>query len=400
MERRILHIDMDAFFASVEQVFNPELRGKPLIVGGAAGDTRGVVCTASYEARKFGVHSAMPLVQARRLCPHGIFIRGHFEHYQAASEKIHTILETVSPLVEGVSIDEAYVDITGSRHLFGGDDAIAHYLKTRIREETQLPCTVAVASNRLVSKVAADHAKPDGYRNVAPGEEGAFLRPLPIGKLPGVGPRTQEILEALGVMTIGRLADLPLATLMNVFGASGYALQRAARGMGSAEVVPESLPKSIGRETTFERDLNDWNEVERILAYLTERATYALREQQMETRCVTLKIRYGDFKTNTFAKTLTEPTCIDAEIVDALHGLIPKAKERRTRVRLAGVSLSSLSYNQHQLSLFDRKGKDKWERVLESVDHIRERHGFEFLRFARSMGLGRKVQLATPSLSR
>lgn len=400
MDRRILHIDMDAFFASVEQVLDPSLKGKPLIVGGDARDTRGVVATASYEARKFGVHSAMPLSQARRLCPHGIYIRGHYDHYRAASEKIMMILDTVSPRVECVSIDEAYVDISGSLHLFGGEEAIARHIKSRIREETELPCTVAVASNKLVAKVASDEGKPDGFLHIPTGGEGEFLRPLPVRKLPGVGPRTAELLESLGVMTIGRLADLPLETLMNVFGVSGYGLQRAARGISTSEVEPESIPKSVGRETTFEQDLLDWKQIERILAYLTERATHALRENQMETRCVTLKVRYSDFQTHTFAKSLPEPTSVDRDIFDALQHLLPKAKERRARVRLIGVSLSSLTYNQHQLYLFNKKDREKWERALESVDCVRERYGFEYLRFARSMELGRKVELATPALSR
>ena len=399
MERRILHIDMDAFFASVEQVLNPALKGKPLIIGGLKEDTRGVVATASYEARKYGVHSAMPLVQARRLCPHGIFMRGNYEHYEAASQKVRDILDTVSPLVEPMSIDEAYIDVSGSQRLFGGDDAIAHYIKSRIREETQLPCTVAIAPNKLVAKVASDEGKPDGYLRIPAGGERAFLQPLRIGKLPGVGPRTRDLLEALGVMTIGRLADLPIQALLNVFGQSGYALQRAAQGICTTEVEPESLSKSVGRETTFERDLLDWNEIERVLAYLAERAAYALREKAMETRCVTLKVRYGDFKTNTFAKTLPEPTCVDAEIIRVLHELIPKARERRARVRLIGVSLSSLTYNQHQMSLFDKRGAERWERALESVDQVRERYGFEYLRFAKSMTLKRS-RLATPSLSR
>jgi DNA polymerase-4 len=185
-----------------------------------------------------------------------------------------------------------------------------------------------------------------------------------------------------------------------VFGQSGYALQRAAQGICTAPVEPDSVPKSIGRETTFERDLLDWSEIERILAYLAERAAYALREKQMEARCITLKVRYADFKTNTFAKTLPEPACVDADMMAALHELLPKAKERRARVRLIGVSLSSLTYNQHQLYLFGKKKTEKWERALASVDQIRGRYGFEFLRFGHSMQLGRKVQLATPALSR
>lgn len=400
MERRILHIDMDAFFASVEEVRDPSLKGKPLIIGGDSTDTRGVVSTASYAARKYGVHSAMPLVQARRLCPHGIFLRGSFGLYQAASEKVFAVLETVAPRVESVSIDEAYVDVTGSLRLFGGEDAIGHYVKRRIREETRLPCTVAVSANRLVSKVGADQAKPDGYLSIPCGAEREFLRPLPVGKLPGVGPRTQELLESLGVMTIGCLGDLPLERLLNVFGQAGYGLQRAARGMGSAAVVPDADPKSIGRETTFERDLLDWAQIERILMYLAERAAYALREKQMETRCVTLKVRYADFETRTFSRTLLEATCVDSEILQALRELLPKAKERRARVRLIGASLSALTRNQHQMYLFGRKGNEKWERALESIDSLRSRYGFESLRLARSMELGKKVRLATPALSR
>lgn len=400
MERRILHIDMDAFFASVEQVLDPSLKGKPLIIGGALEDTRGVVSTASYEARKYGVHSAMPLAQAKRLCPHGIFMRGNFERYQEASEKVGAVLETVSPLVEPVSIDEAYIDITGSLRLFGGEQAIADYIKSQIREQTQLPCTLAIAPNKLIAKVGSDKAKPDGCLIIPPGSEKEFLRPLPIEKLPGVGPRTAQVLQSLGIMTVGCLADLPGEQLQQVFGQSGYALQRAACGISTSEVETESTPKSVGRETTFERDLLDWAHIERILAYLTERAMHALRESGMESRCVTLKVRYSDFNTHTFSKTLPEPTCVDSEVFDALSELVPKAKERRARVRLIGVSLSSLVLNQHQLRLFGGQYREKWERTMESVDHVRERHGFEFVRFARSMQLGRKVKLATPSLSR
>lgn len=390
LNRRILHIDMDAFFASVEQVLDPALKGKPLIIGGGPGDTRGVVSTASYEARKFGVHSAMPLSQAHRLCPHGIYLRGHYEAYEVASDRVMEILLEVSPLVECVSIDEAYVDITGSIKLFGGEDAggedaIAHHIKRRIREETQLPCTVAIGSNKLVAKVGSDAAKPDGYLNIPTGGEREFLRPLPVRRLPGVGPRTAETLESLGLMTIGVLGDIDLPILLNVFGQSAYSLQRAAQGISTSEVETESIPKSVGRETTFDRDLLDWDRVERALINLAERAAYALREKQMEARCVTLKVRYADFKTHTFSKTLPEPTCVDSDIIEALQALLPKAKERRARVRLIGVSLSSLIYNQHQMHLFDRKEYERWQRVFQSVDRIRDKQGFESVGLARTM---------------
>ena len=400
MERRILHIDMDAFFASVEQVLNPELKGQPLIVGGGAKDARGVVCTASYEARRYGIHSAMPLVQARRLCPHGIFVRGHFEHYREASQKVRGILETVSPRVEFASIDEAYVDVSGSQRLFGGDDAIAAYVKSRIRQTTRLPSTVAVAPNKLVAKVACDEAKPDGYLRIPAGGEAAFFRPLRVRKLPGAGPRMCEILESLGVLTVGQLADLPDATLLCTFGQMGYALQRAARGISTAPVESGGRPKSISRETTFERDRLDWETIEPVLAYLAERAAYALREAGMETKCITLKVRYADFKTHTFARTLPEATCVDGDVIEALETLAPKAKARRARVRLIGVALTALTYNQHQLFLFGRERAEKWARVLDSVDRVRARYGFELIRLGKSMGLGREVQLATPSLSR
>lgn len=385
MKRRILHIDMDAFFASVEQVLDPSLRGKPLIIGGEKTDLRGVVSTASYEARKFGVHSAMPLATAKRLCPHGIFMRGNHARYREASLKVRAILETVSPIVEPASIDEAYVDVSGSQRLFGGDDAIAAHIKKCIREETSLPCTIAISPNKLVSKIATDQVKPDGYIRIDEGEEAEFLRPLPLSKLPGAGPRTREVLERYGVHTIGNLAALPIDTLEKVFGPSAHGLQRAARGESTSPVETDSTPKSISRETTFEHDLGDWDKLERVLVYLAERTAYTLREHGMETKCVTLKVRYTGFDTKTFAHTLDEPTSVDSEIIGVLHQLLPKARERRDKVRLIGVALTSLTRNQHQLRLFGGQNSEKWEKVLESVDKVRGRHGFETIRTAKSV---------------
>lgn len=394
MQPRILHIDMDAFFASVEVVRDPSLAGKPLIIGGDETTARGVVSTASYEARKYGVHSAMPLAQARRLCPHGIYLRGHFELYREASRKVRAILETVSPLVQMASIDEAYVDVSGSQRLFGGDDAIGAYIKSEIRTATDLPCTLAITPNKLVSKVASDLAKPDGYLRVDAGGEEAFLAPLAVRKLPGAGPKTCELLESLGILTIGQLAEVAPHVLERVFGAQmALSLQRAACGIGSVEVETGGAPKSIGRETTFARDVLDWAHLEQVLAYLTERCTHALREQHLETKRVTLKVRYSDFETRTFARTLPEPTCIDADIVDALRELVPKGRRRRARVRLIGVTLSALSYNQHQLRLFGGEQAAKWEKALESVDSVRNRLGFDAVRFGKSVGAGRKTTL-------
>jgi DNA polymerase-4 len=382
--RRILHIDMDAFFASVEVMRNPSLRGKPIVVGGDPEGTRGVVSSASYEARHFGVRSAMPIVQARKLCPQAIFIRGSHGLYGEVSRHIHEILERVAPLVQMASIDEAYIDITGSLKLFGGDEAIARKIKNDIRTETGLPCTVAVASNKLVSKVAANEVKPDGLLIIPLGGEQAYLAPLPLGKLPGMGPKTCQTLEAMGILTAGQLVTASMALLEPVFGHQmATVLRHTAQGFGSDELTLDHTPKSISRETTFPRDLTDWNEIETIAGQLAEHCAHTLREESLETRRVTLKVRYGDFETRTFAHTLAEPTTIDAHIIAAVRELIPKAKERRTRVRLIGVNLSSLSWNQHQMSLFTREKDEKWERVMKQVDTMRGKHGFDALRLAR-----------------
>jgi len=397
-DRRILHIDMDAFFAAVEVVRDPSLRGKPLIIGGGPEDVRGVVSTASYEARVFGVHSAMPLAQARKLCPHGVYMRGNHALYRAASQEVRAVLETVSPLVQMASIDEAYVDVTGSQKLFGGDDAIAAHIKCEIRARTELPCTIAITPNKLVSKIASELAKPDGYLRVAAGEEARLLAPLPVRKLPGAGPRTCEVLESLGVMTLGQLAGLPGPLLERVFGQqTAVGLQRAARGISDTPVEVGRPPKSISRETTFETDLLDWKKLEGVLAHLTEKCAYALRAEGLETRRVTLKVRYSDFQTKTFAKTMPEPTAVDRDLLEALQELLPKAKERRARVRLVGVGLAMLRHNQHQLPLFGRVEHEKWERVLARVDGVRGKLGFDSVRLGNALPGGEAGQGRRPT---
>jgi DNA polymerase IV len=387
MLRRIVHIDMDAFFAAVECVHNPALRGKPLVVGGEKDSVRGVVSTASYEARRFGVHSAMPIAQARRLCPQGIFVRGQFHLYREASQTIRRVLGRVSPLVQMASIDEAYIDVTGSQKLFGGDDAIADFIKSEIFAQTQLPCTVAITPNKLVSKIASDEGKPDGYVRVDAGDEAAFLAPLAVRKLPGAGPRTCETLESLGIRTLGQLAALPLPTLEGVFGTvTALGLQRAAQGVSTTPVETASQPKSISRETTFPQDVLDWARLDSVLTCLTERCTSTLREQGLECKRVTLKVRYGDFETKTFAKTLSESTCVDRDILAALQELLPKGKARRARVRLIGVALGALRYNQHQLRLFGGESHQKWEQTLAHVDKMREKFGFDAVHFGKALG--------------
>lgn len=385
MARRIIHIDMDAFFAAVEVVRDPSLAGKPLIIGGARDARRGVVSTASYEARAFGVHSAMPIAEAVRLCPQGIFMRGNHAEYRKASRAIRAVLETVTPLVEFASIDEAYLDVTGSMHRFGSDEAVGDYIRTGIREATQLPSTLAIAPNKLVAKIGSDFAKPDGFISIAEGEEAEFLAPMALKKLPGIGPKMRERLEHLGIETIGALAEAPEQTLLRAFGASGYALQKRARGESRSEVVPHRSPKSISRETTFGEDRSDWNSIETIIYKFAERCTHSLREHELEARCVNLKVRDGDFTTKTFAHTLPTPTSRDDEFFAALAGLIAKARARRKPVRLVGVGLSQLSQGQHQMSLFDEQEGQRRERVNETVDNVREKFGFDAIQTAKSL---------------
>ncbi len=392
MPRRILHIDMDAFFASVEQVHDPSLRGKPVIVGGAFEDRRGVVSTASYEARAFGVHSAMPLAEAKRRCPHGIFLRGNFDRYREASQAVIEILRNVTPEIQVASIDEAYLDLTSSLRLFGGEDTIAQYLKQEIHNATSLPCTIGIAANKLVAKIASAHGKPNGYLCIPTGEEAAFLAPLSINALPGIGTRTQAPLKRHGIHTAGELAAFDPDVLLRAIGPISTRLQRMARGESNSAVRPHGMPKSISRETTFAEDRTDWPGIESTLISLAEKAAHALRKQGLEARHVTLKVRYTDFQTLTFGHALASPTTVDRDFIRALNDLLPKARLRRAPIRLIGLTLGTLTSGQQQLALFDDANHENWNQVLASVDAVRQRHGVSILKSARAIGREQKTK--------
>lgn len=378
MAKRILHIDMDAFFASVEIARNPQLRGKPVIVGGNPESSRSVVASASYEARQFGVRSAMPIVQAKKLCPQGVFIRGSHALYSEVSRRIYEVLLTTTPGVQMASIDEANLDITGSIHLFGSEDVLAQHIKDRIKAQEGLTATIGIASNKMVAKIAANMCKPDGYLAIPSGKEVDFLAPLPVETLPGVGPHTRSILESLGILTVYQLAETPESVLIPIFGIqNARSLRTSAWGIGSDDIRTEGIPKSISRETTFDQDVADWRDIEPVLLRLAEYCAYVLREEGLQTKRVTLKVRYSDFTTKTFAHTLSEPTCLDGFILQALRDLLPKAQSKRLRVRLIGVSLSSLSSYQGQLQLFAVGTEEKWERVFKNVDKVRRKLGFD-----------------------
>ncbi len=406
MARRIIHIDLDAFFVSVEQVDKPELRGKPVVVGGRP-DRRGVVAAASYEARVFGLYSGMPLKTASRLCPQAIFIEGSFTKYRKASRKFMAILADFSPFIEPMGIDEAYLDVTGFESLHGSIKQMAEKIKQRVKAELGICASVGIASSKVVAKIASELSKPDGLIEVASGEEASFLAPLPIGKLPGIGKKTEPILRSLGIDTIGKLSLTPLASLKSHFGVSGRYLHRLPRGIDDREVEPPREAKSISRETTFAQDTRSQAFLEATLRYLGERVGSELRQQNKQARCLTLKLRYADFVTITRSQTLRQATDADQTIFATGQKLLGKAlaKEKRA-VRLIGIGASNLVEVGRQLDMLDPAGA-RLQRLNSTIDRIRRKYGFTSIQTGRTLRLKdifpeskRGYTLQTPSLSR
>lgn len=380
----ILHVDMDAFFVSVELLERPELRGKAVIVGGAP-NQRGVVTSASYEARKFGVHSAMPLRIAGRLCPHAVFLDGHHRKYSEWSDRVATILAKFSPIVEMVSIDEAYLDLSGTERLHGPPLAATDKLLRTITGTTGLPCSGGLAATRLVAKVASDQAKPRGLLWVAPGSEARFLAPLAVRKMPGIGEVTERALRALGLETVGQLAEVPQEKLEKIFGQWGTALYRKARGGDSYEFVIDAEPKSISHNHTFGEDTDDSAALEAMLSHLSQKACKRLREAGLATRTLTLTIRYAGFETYNRSKTLAEPTCLDADIFTVFQNLLRAHRNLKRKVRLLGVSLGSLTHGSEQLDLLEAGRRAKLEKLTRATDNLRDRFGFDSVQFGGSL---------------
>ncbi len=352
----ILHVDMDAFYAAVEQRDHPELRGQPVIVGAdpRGGRGRGVVSTASYEARRFGVHSALPISQAFRLCPQGVFLPVDMERYARVSRQVMDVLRDVTDLVEPLSIDEAFLDVTGSRRRLGDGEQVARLVKQRIREATQLTASVGVASCKLVAKIASDLRKPDGLVVVPPGTEAEFLAPLPVRRLWGVGPKTEELLFALGVRTIGDLAALDPARLTRRVGSHGLDLQRLARGQDERAVAPgEAEAKSVGQEHTYDADTSDLARLRRTLLELCDGVARRLRKNELRARTITLKYRDADFQTVTRAETLAQPTDAGEVLFEVAWRLFQR-QHRDNAVRLLGIYTSHFE-ERPQLALFARE---------------------------------------------
>ncbi|TME13531.1 MAG: DNA polymerase IV [Chloroflexi bacterium] len=383
--RTILHVDLDAFFAAVEQRDNPEWRGKPLVVGMGGANDRGVVSAASYEARAFGVHSAMPIRTAKRLCPDCLFVPVRGSAYQAASRDVMAILRRFTPLVEPISIDEAFLDVTGSQRLFGDGESIARRIKATIREELSLTASVGVASTKLVAKVASDLRKPDGLVVVEPGTEARFLAPLPISRLWGVGPSTAAALRDFSVATIGDLAALDRAALVRRFGKHGASLVDRAHGRDSDPVDDPDAAKSVSHEHTFDEDTSDPDVLERTLLAMAEGVSGRLRHAGLKARTVTVKVRDSGFNTITRQRSLAEPTDM-TEPIWRIALELARPEIRGKRIRLLGVGTSGFG-EREQLGMFEL-GDDRRRRVVEASDEVRERFGTRAITRARLLRTG------------
>jgi DNA polymerase-4 len=383
-EATILHVDMDAFFVSVELLERPELRGKPVVVGGRP-DQRGVVSAASYEARKFGIQSAMPLRTAGKLCPHAIFLDGHHAKYGQWSDRVASILAKFSPVVEMVSIDEAYLDLAGTERLHGPPFAAAHTLLRTITKTTGLPCSAGLASTRLVAKVASEQAKPRGLLWIPAGREPRFLAQLPVRKIPGIGEMTERALRAMGIEYVHQLQDYPQEKLQQTFGQWGTALYRKARGGDSYEFVLDAEPKSISQNHTFAEDTGDVAAMESMLSHLSQKACKRLREAGLSARTLTITIRYTGFDTYTRSKTLIDPVEFDSDAFAVFVSLFREHRNPKRKVRLIGVALSGLTHGNAQLDLLDPERRAKLDKLTRAADSLRDRFGFGKIQFGGSL---------------
>lgn len=377
--RHIFHVDLDAFFVSVEQIHDPSLRGRPVIVGGHPG-SRGVVSAASYEARQYGVHSAMPLVQAQRLCPQAVFVPVHYGRYVDASRQFMALLETISPVLEPLGLDEAFLEVTSIVADSGETRSLAAMLKRRVTEELGLCCSVGVASCKTVAKVASDFDKPDGLVVVPVGEEAAFLAPLHVRTLPGVGKKTEECLGELGVQTIGQLAALPDNIVRRKLGRFGVVLLQHARGIDISRVEPRGEPRSMSRETTFQVDTRDLTTLHSALRTMSEELEHEFRTHRKRAGTVTLKLRFEDFQTITRQMTLKSHSCHASGFFHAAKDLLQDligSDERR--IRLIGVRASRLTGPEHQLDMFASDAA-RLQHLERAITEIHDRYGPDAIR--------------------
>lgn len=381
MPARILHVDLDAFFVEVCRQQHPELRDLELLVVGGRRDQRGVVQSASYGARRFGIHAGMPIAEAVRLCPQATFFQGAFSHYRSASQAVRTVLGEFSPIVVMASLDEAYLDFAGTERLYPVSLLpVAEQLRDSVRQTTGLDCSVGIGPNRMIAKLASDCAKPRGLMEVRAGWEQGFLAGLPLRALPGVGPKTAERWAELGLRDVHQVQEMEERALERLVGADARALKLRAQGQGGTVLRPNRLPKSVSRETTLSHDMRDPAELERILALLTARVGGQLRDEEILARTVTMKLRHDDFRTVTRRQTLETATDLDAELYLAARSLFRTAfaevRQRDRGVRLIGIAATNLSTTAEP-DLFERPERGRLRQLTAAVDKVRGKFGFD-----------------------
>jgi len=387
--RTIFHVDMDAFFVSVEELYDPSLRGKPVVVGGQR-DERGVVSAASYAARKFGVHSAMPLRTAAKLCPQAIFVNGHPQRYSEYSARVHEVLCRFTPQVEMASVDEAYLDMTGTDRLHGPPLRSANRLHEAMKQFTQLNCSIGIGTSRLIAKVGSAKAKPNGVFWVLPSQEAKFLAPLDVRDIPGVGKVTEQKLHALGIVRVGDLNRLEEGELEQRFGKWGLALAGKARGEDAggwfdSEVGENTDPRSISHEHTYNEDTADEQRLHSTLMRLSEMVGRRLREGGYHARTIQLKLRYKDFTTITRAHSLDVPTQLDTEIFETARLLFERNWRKGSQVRLLGVQTSNFETGPAQIELLEPTRQQRWQKALAAADHLRDKFGESSIGLASGM---------------
>ncbi len=375
--RTIFHLDLDAFFVSVERILDPKLNGKPVIVGGDPKYGRGVVAACSYEARAFGLHSAMPIRTAYKLCPHGIYLHGHGDEYTRFSKAVKNILEQYAPLIEQASIDEFYLDMTGTQKIYGSMFAFATRLQKEIWDKICLPISIGIGSNKTVAKIGSDCMKPKGITYIIPGMEKEFLAPMAVETIPGVGKVMQKNLNTRGIYTIGDITKLPSDYFATAFGKYGVDLWRKAHGEGTEYLTIQRERKSISRENTFGSDVTSEDELKNSLFYLTGKVCQSLRKRGWEASTIDIKLRYTDFQTLTRSKTI-KPTDDDKIIFETAWELMKKAKTRRVGVRLIGVGLTNFSPLNEQEVLFEDE-EVKRKKMLRAVTRVRDKYGYNSL---------------------
>lgn len=381
MPARILHVDLDAFFVEVCRQQHPELRHLELLVVGGRRDQRGVVQSASYGARRFGIHAGMPIAEAVRLCPQATFFQGAFSHYRSASRAVRTVLGEFSPIVVMASLDEAYLDFAGTERLYPVSLLpVAEQLRDSVRQKTGLDCSVGIGPNRMIAKLASDCAKPRGLMEVRAGWEEGFLAGLPLRALPGVGPKTAERWAELGLRDVHQIQEMTERALERLVGADARALKLRAQGQGGTVLRPDRLPKSVSRETTLSHDMRDPAELERILALLAARVAGQLRDEQILARTVTMKLRHDDFRTVTRRQTMETATDLDAELYLAARSLFRTAfaevRQRDRGVRLIGIAATNLSTTAEP-DLFERPERGRLRQLTAAVDKVRGKFGFD-----------------------